>query len=552
MPRWRPPSRRSIGRRGRVARVTAEDAARNPLELPAGEMRRLATLVADAVVGRWAGLRERPVVRTASREELEARLREPLPYHGEPLEELLDRFWEEVEPFAGRIDHPRFLAFIPSSPTFASLLGDWLAAGCNFFQGTWLESAGPSQVELVVLDWLKSCLGYPPEADGLLTSGGSAANLMGLAVAREELLGGDPAGGTVYGSDQTHTAVDRALRILGVPAERFRRLPSGPDWRLEPAAVARAVAEDRAAGLRPFCVVANAGTTNTGAVDPLPELAYLCRRERLWLHVDGAYGALGRITVRGRKRLEGLERADSLVLDPHKWLYVGYEAGCLLVRDAGALRRCFHVRPDYLQDLETSGVGRSADGEGVGGAGVLGGAGVPGGAASGEVNFADLGIQLTRQARALKLWLSLKTHGLSAMIAAVDRTQHLAEVAERRIDEMPVLELASHAVLGILSFRYVGDPPIPEAERDALNVAILRRMTEEGRFMLSSTRLGWEEGAFRGGAAETRYVIRLCPMNHRTTPEDVEAALREVARVGRELVRGGDRSGGSSDARGGR
>lgn len=501
-----------------------------PLEIPPGEMRRLARLVADAVVERWCGLRERSVVGTASRREMEGRLREPLPYHGRPIEEILGRFWEDVEPFAGRIDHPRFLAFIPGSPTFASLLGDWLAAGCNFFQGTWLESAGPSQVELVVLDWLKGCVGFPRESDGLLTSGGSAANLLGLAVAREERLGGDPAGGTVYASDQTHTAVDRALRILGIPGARFRRLPSGPDWRLEPEAVARAVAEDRAAGLRPFCVVANAGATNTGAVDPLPELADLCRREGLWLHVDGAYGAIARITVRGRAHLAGLERADSLVLDPHKWLYVGYECGCLLVREPDALLRSFRVLPDYLQDAEAGGRA-AADPDGAG----------PRPRAP-EVNFADRGLQLTRQARALKLWLSFKAHGLSAVIAAVDRTQHLAEVAARRIGESPALQLASPPTLGILCFRYVGDPAVPEAERDAVNEAVIRGMVEEGRFMLSSTRLGWEGGAFRGGAAESRYVIRLCPMNYRTTEADVGAALAEVERLGATAAERSDSS----------
>lgn len=484
----------------------------NPLELPPDEMRRLAHLVADAVVERWAGLRERPALRTAGRREMEERLREPLPWHGEPLDVLLGRFWKEIEPFAGRIDHPRFLAFIPSSPTFAGLLGDWLAAGCNFFQGTWLESAGPSQVELVVLDWLKECLGLPGDAGGLLTSGGSAANLLGLAVGREERLGGDPTGGTAYCSDQTHASVDRALRLLGIPGERVRRLPAGPDWRLQPEAVARAVAEDREGGLRPFCVIANAGTTNTGAVDPLRALAGLCDREGMWLHVDGAYGAVGRITVRGRKRLEGLDLADSLVLDPHKWLYVGYEAGCLVVRDAPALRRCFHVWPDYLQDVETGGPQEA-----------------------GEINFADLGLQLTRQARALKLWLSFKAHGISAMIAAVDRTQHLAELAERRVRDDPALELASPAGLGILSFRYVGERPTPEEELDDLNRSIVRRMTAAGRFMLSSTRLGWEEGRFRGGVARTRYVIRLCPMNYRTTEADIEAALAEVRRWGDAL-----------------
>jgi len=458
-------------------------------------MRRLGHEVVDRVVDRWAGLRASSPGRTATRAEMERRLREPLPRSGEPIEPLLERFWTDIEPFAMKADHPRFLAFIPSAPTFASVLGDWLATGCSVFQGTWLESAGPSEVELVVLDWLKECVGYPSSAEGLLTSGGSAANLIGLAAARRHALGGRPEGVT-YLSDQSHSAIDRALRILGFRREDIRRLPSDDAFRLRPAEVAAAVHEDRARGRHPFCVAATAGTTSTGAVDPLPELADLCEAEDLWLHVDGAYGAFARVTVRGRRSLQGLERADSLVLDPHKWMYVGFEAGCVLVRRPGVLAAEFHVLPDYLQDAATS---------------------------AGEVNFADLGIQLTRRARALKLWLSMKHHGLAALIAAVDRTQHLAELVGRRVEAEAALELAAPPSLGIVVFRYVGDPAVPEAELEMLNRALLDRLLEEERFIVSSTRL-------RGS-----FVLRLCPLNYRTSPSDLEELMDDVLRLGADL-----------------
>lgn len=502
-----------------------------PMDLELERMRELGHRVVDRVVERWANLRERPTARPGSREEMEERLREPAPEEGGDPEEALAAFWEDVEPFAGATNHPRFMAFIPSSPSFGSLLGDWLTAGCNFFQGTWIESPGPSQVELVVLDWIKEAVGYPGGARGLLTSGGSAANLMGLAAAREHVLGTDPDGGVAYCSDQAHSAVDRALRVLGVPEDRVRRIPSDEAYRLDPDAVEEAVRRDRERGLRPFCVVATAGTTNTGAVDPLEEIAELCRRQGLWMHVDGAYGAAAAMTERGRERLSGLERADSLVLDPHKWMYVGYETGCLLVRDGEALYDAFHVLPDYLKDVE---------------------------AERGEVNFADYGVQLTREARAIRVWTSLKTHGLEAVRGEIERTCRLAGRAEGWVRERPELELMSRASMGVVCFRHAGPeaaragrggaepPPADDTagagedsagageeplaarsrddpELDAFNEEIVERSQEEGRFMVSSTRL------------HGRYVIRLCPLNHRTGAGDVEDLLDEVVRLGREL-----------------
>ncbi len=460
-------------------------------------MRRLGYEVVDRIVERWQNLPESRTAQLATRVEMEARLREPLPWEGEDIESIMGRFWRDVEPFAGKIDHPRFFAFIPSSPTFASVLGDWLASGCNFFQGTWIESAGPSEVELVVLEWLKEGLGLADEASGVLTSGGSVANLIGLAVARHEKVRGEIARGTAYTSDQTHTAVSRALRILGFPEANLRRLPSDAGWRLDMEALEAAVRADRESGLAPFCVIATTGTTNTGAVDPLHDLADFCQRENLWLHVDGAYGAIARLSPTCEPLLSGLERADSLVLDPHKWLYVGYEAGCVFIRDRAALETAFRVLPDYLQDTDVH---------------------------EGEVNFGDRGVQLSRAARGIKLWLSLKTHGFGAMVRAIERTIRLAAYAEERIDASPTLEVVARASLGIVCFRHRASgasQAAPDNERlNAHNEGIVRTIQREGRFMISSTLL------------DGTYVIRLCPLNYRTEPSDIDALLREVEAVG--------------------
>jgi glutamate/tyrosine decarboxylase-like PLP-dependent enzyme len=408
----------------------------------------------------------------------------------------MERFWRDVEPFAGKIDHPRFFAFIPSSPTFASVLGDWLASGCNFFQGTWIESAGPSEVELVVLDWIKEGLRLEAEAGGVLTSGGSVANLIGLAVARHQRVRGEMSRATAYTSDQTHSAVARALRILGFPEANLRRLPSDAKWRLNMDALAESVRADRSAGLEPFCVIATAGTTNTGAVDPLRDLADFCEREQLWLHVDGAYGAIARLSPTCEPLLEGLERADSLVLDPHKWLYVGYEAGCLFVRDRAALETTFRMLPDYLQDT---------------------------GVHEGEVNFGDRGVQLSRAARGIKLWLSLKTHGFAAVIRAIERTIQLAEYAERRILDRSSLEVVAPASLGIVCFRHRCADETGGERLNARNEAIVRTIQRDGRFMISSTLL------------DGSYVVRLCPLNYRTAPSDIDALLEEVEILGERL-----------------
>jgi aromatic-L-amino-acid/L-tryptophan decarboxylase len=468
-----------------VLPVTTPD--RDLLALEAEAMRHLGYRAIDLLVERYSRLGDEPAVRTATRAEMEERLREPPPADPSPLDELLAQLVNDVLPFASRSDHPRYFAFVPTSPTFPSVVGDLIATGFNIYQGAWLESAGPSEVELVVIDWFKEWLGLPREAGGLLLSGGSAANMTSLACAADALLGPRRPEGLIYLSAQVHSSVIRATRVLGFPPENVRVVPVDGRGRLRVDALARALDADAGPQGVPFFVVATAGTTNTGAVDPIPEIADLCAARGLWLHVDAAYGGFAALTERGRTALEGIGQADSITVDPHKWLYQPYEAGCCLVRDRDLLLRSFHVLPDYLRDAQVDG--------------------------DREVNFGDLGIQLTRSSRALKVWFSLKYFGVDAFRATIDRCLDLAQAAQAQIEASPELELLSPASLGVVCFRRRPPGVHDEAELERLNAAIVRRVAESGEGMLSSTRL------------EGRYAIRLCILNHTTTEGDVRRIL---------------------------
>ncbi|TMJ98416.1 MAG: aminotransferase class V-fold PLP-dependent enzyme [Actinobacteria bacterium] len=461
----------------------------DPLELDAATMRELGYRVVDLLVDRIAGLGESPAWCGATRREMEERLREPPPPHAEEFDRLVARLGDDVLPFAGHHDHPRFFAFIPSCPTWPGILGELVAGGANVFQGTWLQSAGASEIELVVLDWFKEWIGYPAQAAGLLVSGGSVANLTALACAREARIGTHADDAVLYLSSEGHSSVVRAARVLGFEREQLRVLPTDESRRLAPKLVAAAVDADLRAGRRPFALVANGGTTNTGAVDPIANLAAVCADLGLWLHVDGAYGGFAVLTDRGRTLLDGIGLADSVALDPHKWLYQPYEAGCLLVRDGDLLRQTFQILPDYLQDTAVD---------------------------EGEINFADLGVQLTRSARGIKIWLSLKTFGVDAFRVAIDRSLDLAVLAEEWIRAAPELELISPAVLGIVCFRRRFQGVEDELELEQANAGLVRVLNRSGEGMISSTRL------------DGRYVLRLCMLNHRSGPEDVERILERL------------------------
>jgi aromatic-L-amino-acid/L-tryptophan decarboxylase len=467
----------------------------SPLEHDRETMRAMAARIADLVTEHLASLREQPARSTLTRPEAKrvAGAIAPIaPEEGIGFDAAVDELVERVLPYHAREPHPRFLGYVPSIPTFPSVLGDWLATGYNFFAGVWPIASGPNEIELVVLDWFRQWLGMPNGTGGLLTSGGSTATLMAVVAARHARVGEDASllpKLTLYTSTQAHSAVARAAWIAGVSRENVRVLATDDAMRLPPAAIRDAVIADRASGHVPFLVVGSAGTTNTGAVDDLAAIAELCERESLWFHVDAAYGAFAALTSRGGDLLRGIERADSVVLDPHKWLFVPFECGCLLARKPSTLKSAFHIFPEYLKDV------------------------APG---DEEVNFADYGEQLTRYARALKVWLSVRTLGLAPIRAMIERGIRLAEHVESIVRREPLLEVVAPAQLGICCFRVrprgVDDP----RELDAINERVNAAVNAPGRFLISSTRVN---GVFS---------LRVCTHNWRTSEPDLDELMATV------------------------
>jgi aromatic-L-amino-acid/L-tryptophan decarboxylase len=458
-------------------------------------MRALGYRTVDMLVEQLAGVRDGPVLRRASPAEMRERLPAP-PDEPRSFEALVRELERDVLPYMSRCDHPGYFAFIPACGTFPAALGDFIASALNIYAGSWMEAAGPSRLELLVLEAFKRWIGYPEEASGVLVSGGSAANMTALACAREALARLDSAsgveGGVAYVSDQAHSSIARAARALGMRPSQLRVLPTDSGHRMRLDALAGAIAADVSRGRAPFFVAASAGSTNTGAIDPLSEIAAICKKAGAWLHIDAAYGGFAALTERGAGWLAGLELADSVTLDPHKWLYQPFECGCVLVRDGERLRAAFEVVPDYLKDAV---------------------------AHAGEVNFSDLGFQLTRCSRALKVWLSLSYFGVDAFRAAIDRCLDLAAGAERLIVERPELELLSPAQLGIVCFRRrFGGAAEAEWQSARLNAALVGRFEQSGLGLVSSTTL------------DGRYAIRLCILNHTTTEADVERTIDWFAR----------------------
>jgi aromatic-L-amino-acid/L-tryptophan decarboxylase len=458
----------------------------NPrLEFSPERMREIGYRVVDRLVEHISTLPSQPVGAKGDPAALLAALSEPAPEHGTEFETVLEQLECDVLRNTMHVNHPRFFAYVPGPSNFVSVMADALISGYNVFAGTWISGSGPAAVELAVIEWLRTACGFPQGAGGLFVSGGTMANLTALAVARHVALGDRMDGATVYFSDQAHSSLEKALRVLGVPSENVRKIACDAEYRLPVRELERAIEKDRVAGKRPFCVIASAGTTNTGAIDPLPELSRLCKDEGLWLHVDGAYGAAAVICDRGRELLAGLELADSLSLDPHKWLFQPFEIGCVLVRDVVQLRDTFLILPEYLKDTHQY---------------------------SAEFNFTDHGLQLTRGFRALKLWMSIKVFGMAAFRAAVERGFALAEFTEARLRKMPGWEIVTPAQMGMVCFRYGGAD-------DGAHFRLVQSILKDGFALITSTVL------------HGRTVLRTCTINPRTTEADIEATLERLDRL---------------------
>src|SRR5437762_5547621 len=450
------------------------------------EMREFGYRVVDLLAEHFANVQNGPVGTKADPARLISLFDADPPETGRDPSELLAQLERDVFPNNLHVDHSRFFAFVPGPNNFISVMADAIAAGFNIFNGTWLGGSAAAAVELGVVRWLCRVCGFPKSAGGLFVSGGSMANLTGLVAARHSLLQDRVAGATIYFSDQTHSSVERALRVIGFAPEQMRKLRSDENFRLSIQNIHAAMTEDRGKGLRPFCVIANAGTTNTGAVDPLNELADLAAKEKLWLHIDGAFGAAAILSDRGRALLRGLERADSISLDPHKWLFQSFECGCVLVRDAALLKSAFQIKPDYLRDVH-----RSLE----------------------EFNPCDYGVQLTRSFRALKVWLSIQTFGVAAFRQAIGRGFELAEIAERELRKRNGWEILSPAQMATVCFRF--------GKSDELQTQLVDSMMKDGYALLTSTEL-------RGRAC-----LRLCTINPRTTEEDIIETVRRLDKFAR-------------------
>ena len=491
----------------------------SPLALDPERMRALGYRAVDALVERWATLADGPPWVGAGRGELESArggggaapdpapdlaqdvaqdlahylapglALGPAPEEAEGPEAVLEAALSGILPVAARVDHPRFLAYVPSAPTWPSVLADFLASGFNTFQGTWQGASAPTLVELEVLEWFRRWIGMPAGSSGLFTSGGSAANLLAVVAAREEAARSQEAAWrpSVYLSDQGHSSLLRAARIAGIPAEGIRVLPTDAGLRLDPATVRAAVEADRSEGWTPILVAANGGATNTGIVDPLGALADLCAELGVHYHVDAAYGGFAVLNPEGSRALEGLGRADSVTMDPHKWLFQPFECGCLLVRDPQLLVRAFRVTPEYLQDTLRG---------------------------DEEVNFSERGLQLTRSFRALKVWMSVRSFGLGAFREAIGAAMELTRLAETRLRASVELEVVTPASLGIVVWeaRVSGDP-------EPLHRRIQEALTRDGTAFLTSTRI-------RG-----RHALRLCLLNPQLRATDIEDVISAVEAV---------------------
>lgn len=466
-------------------------------ELSADDMRGLGYRVIDMLVEHHTTLGSKSATTVRRRHQLEEVLREAPPRQGsEPLE-VLATVERDVLANIMYCNHPRHFAWVPGPSNYISVLADLLASGINVCPGTWLESSGPSQIELITTEWLLQLCGFPESGGGVFVSGGSIANLTGLVTARQVMLAGEMAGAVVYSSAQAHSSNWKNLRILGFQPEQIRLVPVDERLRLDVAALKKAIDEDRRAGRRPFCVIATAGTTNTGAVDPLNAIADVCEQQDLWLHVDGAYGAAAVLTERGRALLGGMERAHSLVLDPHKWLFQPFDIGCCLVRDVRWLEQSFSEHPEYLQDTRDK-----MD-------------------MTREVNFCDRGVQLTRAFRALKLWMSIKVFGLDRFRSAIDRGISNAERAQRLLEEQGNFEITTPAELAVVTFRF-RPPDYPEHDLDQLTRSVFDGIVEDGHAMLTTTVINGQT------------VLRMCTINPRTTDDDLRSTIQMIARVGAE------------------
>jgi aromatic-L-amino-acid/L-tryptophan decarboxylase len=476
-------------------------------EWTADEIRRVGRLVVDLIADHVSQLPEGPAFHPVPPELSRELVSTAAPRDAVSPDDVLRAFKEKIEPYPFGNGHPRFWGWVNSPPAVMGIFADALAAAMN------PSCAGGNHaaiyVEHEVLGWFKQLLGFPVESGGLLVSGGSMATMTALAVARHLKSGVDvradglrnaPHSFAFYMSSEAHGCARKAIELLGFGSRSIRTIPADADYRLPLAVLDRAIETDRAAGVQPIAVVATAGSTNTGAIDDLDGIAAICRRHGVWMHVDAAYGGPAILSREYEPALGGIAHADSVALDPHKWMFVPVEAGLVLVRDAAAMRSAFSLVPPYLRtDGSATGVG-------------------------GPPWFSEYGFQQTRGFRALKVWMTMQQFGLDGHRAAIEENIALARYLADRVRDAADMELMAPPSLSVVCFRVVDRSPSGEDAPAAFNRAILERLQLGGEAFLTSTEVG---GTF---------VLRACFVNYRSTRADVDRLFDAIRAIARDLI----------------
>jgi aromatic-L-amino-acid/L-tryptophan decarboxylase len=464
----------------------------------------------ELVVRLYRGLDRARVTPAKSRMEIASLFDEPLPHEPQSMEAILREVENNIFANSTLYLTPRFFGYINTGGNQAAILGELLASAVNQICAKWHFSPAASEVERRVIQWIAQFIGYAPEAGGCLLSGGSTGNLVGLAVARKQkaqfdaasvgMRGGGPM--TVYVSQEGHASLEKSMALLGMGRNQLRKIAVLDDFTIDLEALEKQVTEDRKNGYYPICVVGNAGTTNTGAVDPLDALAEVCQKQELWFHVDAAYGGSAAGTEAAGRLFRGLDQADSVLVNPHKWLYLPVEAACILVREPRALRDTFQIVADYLQEESDAIV-------------------------DGPLDFKDYGPQLSRNFRALKVWMTFKAYGATKLRAAIESNIEIMRYLADRIDQSQDFVRLAPVPLSVVCFQYrTPDISVHGDQKylDELNSRLPEALEKDGRVFLSGTKI------------HGKRVLRACSVNHRLRREDVDFLLDVIREVGRLLV----------------
>jgi aromatic-L-amino-acid decarboxylase len=471
-----------------------------PLEPSPEQMRAMVNKAAERVIEHIASLPRQPSAYDEFDDDARARvnaLAEPLPERGTDLDGLLDLLFREAVPLSYNSAGPGYLAYLPGGGVYPSAIADFIANAVNRYVGVWIAAPGLAQLELNVVRWFCEIIGYPAGSGGILTSGGSLANFTAVVTARRERLPDDFRGGTIYTSDQTHHSVRKAAVLAGFPEDNVREIPTNEHYQIRLDVLRQRIAEDREAGQRPFMLVTSGGTTNTGAVDDLAGSADIAADEGLWLHVDAAYGGFFMLTERGRESMRGIERADSVALDPHKGLFLPYGNGSLLVRDPETLRRAHATFADYMPEMQQD---------------------------TEFVDFCEISPELSRDFRGLRAWLPIKLFGIEAFRTSLDEKLDLAQWATDQLRGVPDMEILAEPQLSLTAFRWA---PAGYSDDDLndMNRELLARVNARKNVYITGTMLSG------------RYALRICVLSFRTHRDRMEQCLADIRGCVGELSR---------------